>query len=294
MILVKLMGGLGNQMFQYATGRALSLRLGVPLKLDLNFLFDRTFRENFTYRDFELEHFNVDADIANVDDVKYYSVRNKFYKAFNRYILSKETVFYFHEKTFTYNKQFEYLPRNTYMEGYWQTEKYFRAIKPNLLQEFTVRDEPNGLNSQILESIQSQESVSVHIRRGDFVSNNAINEYHGICDIGYYNEAIKRIASSISNPTFYFFSDDIEWAEATFKGLTFECKFVANNTGKNSFEDMRLMSNCKHNIIANSSFSWWGAWLNQNPEKIVVAPERWFSKKEIDTSDLIPSEWVKL
>lgn len=288
------MGGMGNQMFQYAAAKALSIKLGVPLKLDLSFLTDRTFRENFTYRDFELNHFNIEIDVATALESKYYGLKSEFCKAFNRYILRKEAVVYFYEKTFAYNRRFESLPPNTYLEGYWQSEKYFKQIRSILLEDFTFVSTPDEVNSQILESIQSQESTSVHIRRGDFIANKVINEYHGICSIEYYNEAIRKIASSSSKPVFYFFSDDIEWVKTTFNDFAFECRFISNNTGANSFEDMRLMSACKNNIIANSSFSWWGAWLNQNPEKIVVAPKQWFSNKAIDTSDLIPEEWIKI
>ncbi len=288
------MGGMGNQMFQYATARALSNKLGLPLKLDLSFLLERTSKENFTYRDFELGNFNIKEDIASDKEIRYYNIRNRLYKLFIQKILGNESVVYYHEKLSAYNSSFEKLNSNTYLEGYWQTEKYFKQIRPLLLREFAFKEPPNEVNSGLLESINNQKSVSVHIRRGDFISNKAINKYHGICDIDYYSKAIKEIVSKVSSPTFYFFSDDIEWVKFNFKDIGFDCKFVSNNTGSNSFEDMRLMSACKHNIIANSSFSWWGAWLNSNSEKIVVAPVQWFSKAEIDSKDLVPADWIKI
>ncbi len=287
------MGGLGNQLFQYATGRALSNRLNVPLKFDTRFLLDRSPRDNFTYRDFELVHFNIKGEVASKIDIKSYtnkSLMNRLIKKF----YEVNSVVHFKERSLNFNLQFKELPPHTYLEGYWQTEKYFYNIRKILLEDLSFKDAPQGKNLSLLRRISKQESVAVHIRRGDFVSNVAANEFHGSCNVQYYERAIGIISESTTNPVFYFFSDDIAWAKSNFGYKYPNSVFISHNTGENSFEDLRLMVGCQHNIIANSSFSWWGAWLNNNPAKIVIAPNQWLSKPGIDFSDIVPANWLKI
>ncbi len=151
----------------------------------------------------------------------------------------------------------------------------------------------NGRNKDIGEMIQSFKSVSLHIRRGDYVSNKVTNQVHGVCDLNYYSHAISYIAERISNTHLFVFSDDPEWAKGNLK-TEIPTFFVDNNRADKDYEDLKLMRQCKHNIIANSSFSWWGAWLNQNAGKIVIAPKKWFNDKSINTKDLIPEKWIRL
>ena len=287
------MGGLGNQLFQYATGRALSNRLNVPLKFDTTFLLDRSPRENFTYRDFGLCHFNILGKAASEKEINRYTNKNVINRLFNR-ALGRNIAVYFYEKSINFNQEFKELPAHTYLEGYWQTEKYFNDIRTLLLEELSFKNAPNGENAKLLESIAQEESVSIHIRRGDFISNVAVNEFHGACNVGYYERAIEMISKYTINPILYFFSDDIDWAKSNFENKHPNSIFISNNANEYSFEDLRLMSICKHNIIANSSFSWWGAWLNNNPAKIVIAPSQWFSKPGIDFSDIVPTNWMKI
>jgi hypothetical protein len=294
MIIVKLMGGLGNQMFQYAAGRALSISHNVPLKLDLDFLLDRSPRENFTYRNFELCNFNINADIASREELRYFTKRNKFINLINHKIFGKPKITFKYLPTFPYDDGFLLLPDNTYLEGFWQSEKYFKDIRPLILEELKITHPPEQHNALLLKNIKQQNSVSIHIRRGDYISNKVINNYHGICDLTYYIRVIKLVTQRIDNPVFYFFSDDMVWVKENFSDLKYSFVFVNHNIGSASYEDIRLMSNCKYNIIANSSFSWWGAWLNRNPEKLVIAPNKWFSKGDLDTKDLIPKEWIKI
>ncbi|MGB4399643.1 MAG: alpha-1,2-fucosyltransferase [Daejeonella sp.] len=188
--------------------------------------------------------------------------------------------------------EFNELPSNVLLEGYWQTEKYFLQIRPILLNEFRWEPFTDHLNPIVCESISKDNSVGLHVRRGDFIENAVIHNHHGVCDIDYYRRAISHVNANIENPTYYVFSDDIAWAKREFASLS-SVKFIDHNKGSESFRDMQLMSYCKHNIIANSSFSWWGAWLNQNENKVVVAPEKWFKNLEMSTTDLIPSRWIK-
>ena len=133
----------------------------------------------------------------------------------------------------------------------------------------------------------------MHIRRGDYVSNPTTNKLHGTCSLEYYHNAVDIIAAKVSNPHFFIFSDDHEWARNNFK-IDYPLTFVAHNNAGKNYEDMRLMSLCKHHIIANSSFSWWGAWLGSNPKKIVCAPRGWFKDKSLNTNDIIPSDWSRI
>jgi len=292
MVIVKLMGGLGNQMFQYAAGRVLAEKHKVPLKLDVTFLNDRSARENFTFRDFELDCFNYDFEIASHKEIEKFNLLGNLGNLFRR-LTRKKSFFHFCEQSFNYNEGFEQLPSDVFLEGYWQSEKYFQHIRTLLMQVYTWKPISDENNLSILNSIKMNNSVSVHIRRGDYIENEFINKFHGICDKDYYTRAISYMNEHLENPVFYFFSDDVQWVKKEFEGLG-AFVFIDYNIGIHSNKDIYLMSNCKHNIIANSSFSWWGAWLNQNVNKIVVAPEKWFKKADINTSDLIPSQWINI
>ena len=185
------------------------------------------------------------------------------------------------------------IKQSIYIDGYWQSYQYFQSIESQLKVELTPTAPLSGLNLSVAESIAQVNAVSLHIRRGDYVSNNATNKVHGFLGLKYYEDAISVIASKVSNPYFFVFSDDIAWAKENLE-LTNNVSFIDHNTGKNSYEDMRLMSLCQHHIIANSSFSWWGAWLGQNPNKIVLYPDRWFATNDRDISTLCPPEWLRV
>jgi hypothetical protein len=194
------------------------------------------------------------------------------------------------------NNKFHSLSNNTLIEGYWQSEKYFIHQKEVIREKYIFKPPVSDQNFRILTKIINSNSVSVHIRRGDYAGNNIINGIHGLVEKAYYESCISHVSSRIDNPIFFLFSDDIEWVKSNFRFLTeqFETFFINPNVGNLAFEDLRLMSNCKHNIIANSSFSWWGAWLNNNPEKIVTAPKRWFNDPSINTDDVIPTSWNRI
>ncbi|WMW24308.1 alpha-1,2-fucosyltransferase [Methanolobus sediminis] len=290
MIIVKLMGGLGNQMFQYAAGRRLALEHNTILKLDLSFLLDRTPRENFTYRPYELDVFNIQGEIASPSEINKFAPANN--NIFN-YIKQKLKISkIITEPHFHFDKGILSSPDNSYLDGYWQSEKYFKEIRDIIHTDFTFKVKPTNINQKLANEIGFCESVSIHIRRGDYVSNPETKKLHGYCSLEYYEKAIKKICCYVENPHFFIFSDDPDWAE---DNLIYDCpiKFVTHNDSEKGYEDLRLMSLCKHNIIANSSFSWWGAWLNKNPEKIVLSPEKWFNDSSINTDDLVPDNWIR-
>lgn len=290
MIITKLSGGLGNQMFQYAVGRAVAERNKTNLKIDLS---GYEHQVGITPRQYELFLFNIQEDFSTSQENK--KIKGLEFNSLVKRVLNKLHIKlggsnYVVEKHHNFDPAILKLEDNVYLEGYWQTEKYFSDIADIIRSEFTLKDRYNNLNSEILNKIDSYNSVSMHIRRGDYVSNQETSEYHGICSLEYYQKAISLIAKKSPNPVVFIFSDDLKWCEENLK-IDWPIVFVEGNKG---YEDLIMMSRCKHNIIANSSFSWWGAWLNNNPNKIVIAPGQWFADKSINTIDVVPEYWIKI
>lgn len=292
MVITKLIGGIGNQMFQYAAGKALAELYGVELKLDIR---DFQFYSN---RWFSLDHFNINAEIATDKEISDFIGKNNtkslmiLCERIGRLIPLKRRKIYY-EPHFHYNHNFFELPSNIYINGYWQSEKYFKNIKSIILNDFTFESPLEGMNKEMSEKILSSDSVSIHIRRGDYVSNKLTHLMHGVSGIDYYLNAINYISNNVEKPHFFVFSDEPDWARENLQ-TSFPMIFVNHNSGQNDFEDMRLLSLCKHHIIANSSFSWWGAWLSNNQNKIVIAPKKWFNEYKADTKDLYPEDWIVL
>jgi hypothetical protein len=285
MIISNIIGGLGNQMFQYAAGRTLAHLNQTFIKLDTS-----SFSES-KLRTFDLLSFNANIGFATKQEISNLLPVHNFEKAF-QYLSPLKKRSYYREKEFSFDKKVLELGSNVYLKGYFQSEKYFLPAKDIITSDLTFKKELVKNIENFSASINKAVSVSVHIRRGDFDKDSLTADYHGTLDIGYYNSAIELIRAKIPNATFYFFSDNIDWVKENLQIPN--AVFVSNIITKNHIEDLYLMSQCRHNIIANSSFSWWGAWLNDNPEKIVIAPKKWFNKGPNDTQDLIPSEWIKI
>lgn len=293
MIICQIIGGLGNQMFQYAVGRALSLKLGHPLLLDVS-----AFESYGLHQGFELQRvFNSSAETSKDSEVQ--DVLGWQSSSMIRRAVSRQCMTTFRCKSFVVEPQFHYwsgindLSEDCYLQGYWQSEKYFLDAALQIRGDFAFRLPINPKNSELATEISQVNAVSLHVRRGDYVNNPKTTATHGLCSLDYYQKAIEYIAERMQQPHFYIFSDDIAWVKNNLN-IGFPHKYVDCNHFSESYNDMRLMSLCKHNIIANSSFSWWGAWLNKNPNKIVIAPQRWFKDSAINTKDLIPESWVRL
>ena len=292
MIITNLIGGLGNQMFQYAAGRALSLECGVPLQLDVS-----GFAWYGLHQGFELQRiFNCTIDIAGEADVR--CILGWQYSSAIRRVVSRQSMEAFRRKGFVVEPHFQYwpeiknVPRDCYLTGYWQSEKYFADLALQIRADFTFWLPMESRNVELSKQINQVNAVSLHVRRGDYVNNANTAATHGFCTIDYYREAIRYIAERVDSPHFFIFSDDIAWVKENLK-IDFPCRYIDHNLGAESYNDMRLMSMCRHHIIANSSFSWWGAWLNPSADKIIVAPKKWFAN-ETKTQDLIPQCWVRL
>ena len=266
-------GGLGNQMFQYAFYLALKQRKPCSF-----FFFDTT-GTRWCHNGFEL------FDIFSIRG----KLKVKLFNFFHYRMGIKLCGFNHITQTNALQYQEDYLVHQgafCIYTGYWQSEKYFLPIADIVIKEFTFREDKLNMRShQLAQKLKSNSFCSVHIRRGDYLK----EPERGICLHTYYNDAIRYLEQSEDNIRFCFFSDDIQWCEEHL--VKEEAIYVDWNTGKDAWQDMYLMSICKHNIIANSSFSWWGAWLNRNPDKIVIAPRQWFHNKE--NADIIPELWMK-
>lgn len=288
MVIVKLMGGLGNQMFQYAAGRRLTHILSTELKLDISGF------ENYNLRKYELGSFNILEDFASPREVKALtSQKNGFLTGLLRCLLRRPKDLapsHIRESHFHFDSEILNLPNNVYLDGYWQSEKYFNDIEDVIRKEFAITVPQTGESQKMAELISSRESVSLHVRRGDYVSDLHTRKVHGTCNLEYYERAIAEIYSKVDKPHLFVFSDDMEWSKANLN-ISHPVVFVDHNNFSRSYEDLRLMRQCRHHIIANSSFSWWGAWLSTYKNKIVIAPKKWFNTLEIDTRDLFPMEW---
>lgn len=291
MVITKILGGLGNQMFQYSAGRALALKLGVELKIDISGF------EGHELRDYYLNAFNIKEALATKEETESIKRLTKKKTLLGKLFGSKKqfsSVNIKEKPLFAFNEDFLKLGDNVLLSGYWQNEKYFKDIGSTLREDFTLKHPLCEKSKEVEKNIENCSSVSIHIRRGDYVSNPKVNSQFGLCTIDYYHRGIKYLEENVGGDLkFFIFSDDPQWAVDNLD-LQYDSTVVDHNGADRCFEDLILMSNCKHNIIANSTFSWWAAWLNNNKDKIVVAPEAWFQDNKYDTSDLVPKEWVRV
>ena len=290
------MGGLGNQMFQYAFAYVLAQKIGAKVVLDFSWFEAVKTYTNVTPRSFELDVFNVEYDIASKDDLEkvVYSnsrpfIQKSLWKLFKIEKYKPVKNVFVQRNAHEFNSNLFELSDFVYYEGYFQNEKYFKNVREDLLRCFSSNIPLDEKNQAFLDKILDTNSVSIHVRRGDYVTLECAKKFHGTCPLEYYENAIKYIERNVKDPHFFLFSDDIEWVV---KNLKIEHPFtvVDFNQGK-GWLDMNLIKHCKHNIIANSSFSWWGAWLNENNDKIVVAPQRW-NNETFKKNDTVPADWV--
>ena len=279
-IRIKLTGGLGNQMFQFAAGYSIARKNNVELSLDL-----RRYNRRIDHNGFELQNvFDIYSKVNILNNPANFSFTN--IKEF----LNKIDITYskFKEQHFHYTNEILNIPKHSLLNGYWQSELYFKNYAQEIREIFSFFDGLDKKNLLIANDIEKNDSISIHIRRGDYLlkQNNIFNQ-----DLSeYYIKAIQETSKCFSNPKYFIFTDDPLWVT---ENLIIDCAHIVVdvNHGVKSFFDMYLMSLCKANIIANSSFSWWGAWLNNKKDKIVYAPNNWFKDKLICTDDLFPNSW---
>lgn len=289
MIIVRLIGGLGNQMFQYAAGRRLAYHHNTELFLDV------TGFASYPLRKYDLDSFRINATIAPLDLLKrvLFSRKDVVRLGIQNIFTGESAVQYVKEKRPDFQDEILLLPENVYLDGYWQSEKYFIDIADIISQEFSFVNPPTIIKQEWIDEIKGCNSVSVHVRRGDYVNNPETRKIHYVCDQEYYKRAIAKVMECVEKPAFFIFSDDPEWAEQHIVPDA-PVQYISHNPPNQSHEDLRLMMQCHHHIIANSSFSWWGAWLGKKPGQIVIAPENWFAVEKYSSKDKIPDNWLKI
>lgn len=282
MIITEINGGLGNQLFQYAAGLALSNKHKTALKINTNF------KTQDTVRKLALTHFNLDVNQADPIEI------NQLYPSSNlkrkiQAILPTSQKSFYKEKKFSFQSNFSQLSSSVYLKGYWQSELYFSSIDSIIKEKYLL--EPNCYKNALdfIQQLSLQESVSIHVRKGDYLKA-PYNTVYAELNNEYYKRAIEFLKEICPSIKTYVFTDDPAWVEAHLDlGIPFE---LASGKKTNSmFEDFQAMRSCKYHVIANSSFSWWTAWLSAHQDKQVVAPRNWFKDIQEDTTDLIPKSW---
>lgn len=289
MVTVRLNGGLGNQLFQYATGRAVAEARDCQLLLDIS-----GYKDEYLGRRYHLDLFHIRAQPLAVDEQSF-PTPLRAASRLRKLWVHLQSLLPIGWRSVYVDRKAGYDPRlfrtrgRVVLIGYWQSEKYFAAIEDSLRQELTLRNAPLGHNARLANDLRQCTSVCVHVRRGDYVSNDS----HVALSADYYQRAASQMQTRLSSAVYYVFSDDISWCR---ERLCFANKtvFVDHNGPERDYEDLRLMSLCKHHIMANSSFSWWGAWLGQSPGQLVIAPTDWYLDASRSTCDLIPNRWERL
>lgn len=281
MIVSKLNGGLGNQIFQYAIAKNLSIKLNRQLFIDIS-----EYNE-YKLRSFSLHHFNINSEL--IDNFHSFIYFHKF-KSIQ--ILKERSLLYQHDLKINNSKDIIYL------DGYWQSENYFKENLYLIISDLTIKSALGDVDKGIINLINNSSIpvVSIHVRRGDYISNSFTNEIHGTCSVDYYKRAYNVFKNKLKSEFIVIlFSDDFEWVRNNIDFID-NCIYSDHNDSKTDFADLYLMSLCDHNIIANSSFSWWGAELNLNPNKIVISPAIWFNDfdKNLTSMNIIPDNWIRI
>jgi len=294
MIFTRLTGGIGNQMFQYAAGRSLAARLGTDLKLDARWFQGVGSGIPGSARRYELGCFRVDAELVPATRVARLPPRSRREYWFRRVFPRRSLPFLIpliEKDGPSADLRFFQALDNTYLDGFWHSERYFEEHADVVRRNLAFSTPPTGRNVELAAKIQDCVSVSVHVRRGDYVVPGETRDVAGVLDENWYRRAVDLVAERVGEVAVYVFSDEPEWCR---ENLRFDhpATVVTGNGGEASFEDLRLMSTCRHHVIANSTFSWWGAWLNAHPDKIVVAPEPW--RMDRAAQDVYPRGSIRL
>ena len=291
MVIVRLIGGLGSQMSEYAYAKALESK-GYDVKIDAT-----TF-ESYMLHGYELDKYNIDLECSTKEENDRHRPNNIVIKILSRIlnkiginILSLKVV---REKSFIFDQKLLEINNEAYVIGDFFSEKYFKDIRSTLLKQFSIKGRPSSYMKDMEVKIpEAANSCFIHVRRGDYFHNKSVNKVHGVCSVDYYQNAAKYVQSQVGSLQYFIFSNDIEWCKENLK--IDNATYMENQERASPHEDIYLMSLCKHNIIDHSSFCWWGAWLNQNENKIVVAPKKWFSNEKLQkqSRDIYCENWVK-
>jgi len=295
-VIVSLYGGLGNQLFQYSAAKSLALRNNAPLVLDLYWFSIVDQLKNTTPRNYALASFNVKSELTSIG-LPWHQNRSLLSRIGSKFSFFSQTAHddipIYSENGNGFDKNLNKITGPIWLNGYWQSYKYFEDISDSIKSEIGLIGSLSKNSLDIYKKIISSQSICLHIRRGDYVFNSNASQTHGVCNHSYYKEGVKIAAKGLKKPIVFIFSDDPDWVRKNLK-LTFETFIVDANDADNAHQDLWLMQSCQRFVIANSTLSWWAAWLSKNQEKIVVAPRKWFLSKKLDSSDLIPPSWVRI
>lgn len=296
MIMAKIYGGLGNQLFQYAAGYAIAKGSGTPLMLDVSAGLARDAHN----RVYCLQHYNLSATVATAEQVQAFLANKKTLLTQSKYLHNKLGLAlkknYWHQHYIyqnTYDNAFAKAKcDDVYLEGFWQNENLFIAYKQALLQELTITAPLNDINAHYTKLIHNTHSVALHIRRGDALRATAQLIYN-MPSMAYYNAAVQHLVHLEPHITLYIFSDDIAWCKQHVQ-YNLPTHYMDINDDDTNYADLYLMQQCKYIITANSTFSWWGAWLSTINDRVVITPKLWFHIPKWNNSNLIPKHWIKL
>jgi hypothetical protein len=289
LIIVKLQGGLGNQMFQYAIARSLATRYATGYALDHHFLESREPQATHVFRNYDLDIFTLQAPKATAAQIANFfpspSIANRLRKLslLRRYHFIIEPHFHYYPEVFERSK-------HCYLDGYWQSEKYFQPVAEELRTAFRFSLPILPASQELLQQLQLSGSVCLNVRRSDFVT----NTFHTLCSMRYYRHAMELIRGRVANARFFVFSDDKDWCRQQFAGEAGVEVVGEEHNGFKYGNFLQLMSACRHFIIPASSYGWWAVWLANRNDNIVIAPDRWFSYPDWDIRDLMPDRWIKL
>ena len=290
MIIVRIMGGLGNQLFQYASSYSLAKRLNQELMLDTTFFPKQNLR-GLKLDKFNIEYTDTISDLPFLTKIYKNRYLNKVLRECKLSILPcEENTKYMLETCSDIIPEFYAINEdNIYIDGYYQSEEYFKEYKESIIRQFTPKYTLEAEYNDELNKILNCESVAVHVRRGDFLAaQNDHNPNHYLLGEQYYHNALKYVNEQLNNPTFFWFSDDIDWVKKNF-GENANYRFVSLHTKHPDIDEMMLMKNCKHIIAANSTFSWWASWLNEKEDALHICP-----KKRYGNLHMIPDNWIKI
>ena len=297
-VIVSLYGGLGNQLFQFATALSLAKKNHARVFLDLSWFDKDHLSAGETPRAYALGVYDLGCDVFIQENRR----KSLCHKHLSKYIdaVLRRIRKYIHvgiallqEKSMKYHPNLRINKLPVWLYGYWQSYKYFEDIKPALREMIAFPRNMNSTMQAIYQDILEKDAICIHVRRGDYVTNPSAAEFHGLCDLSYYYAGINLIIKNLTNPHAYIFSDDPLWVKNNFK-IQIPSTVVDINGPDEAHQDLWLMAACKHFIIANSSLSWWGAWLSDHSNKIVVAPHQWFLNDQTSTEDLIPEQWIRI
>lgn len=294
-VTVTLCGGLGNQLFQYATARAVAIRCNVPLVLDLSWFDEVLSTPNVTPRKYALAPFSLPAHQAHARPAnRTRSGRlSSFLGSLGRRLGIKANDNRFVEESYRFDERVLHLQAPARLTGYWQSPRYFCDVATQIRQDIGTYRELTDACVDLLEKIRATDAICIHVRRGDYVTNKEASSFHGLCSLDYYRNGVNQVARGLKSPHGFVFTDDPAWVRESLS-LSIDFTVVDVNSVDEPHLDLWLMSACNHFVIANSSLSWWGAWLSTSTGKQVIAPARWFSNPTVDTSDLIPGDWMRI